>query len=284
MAIDQAIIGQEYHNNDSLKNFNSVDDMAKSYIELKSMQGHSVRLPSENASDADVTAFNESMSTKLPNWMLKPDFENGEQSGEFWSKLGVPSEAGKYEIPDVQIPEGMEAPNADKLAYMQNLAKEANLTPAQFKSVMTKIMTTEIEGKQAMSEAKEQAAKDIKAEWGQAHEERMGIALKAAEATGAPESVVNAVKDGTAGVETMTWMYKVGMALGDEGRDLMDNLKDKSGKKGLLSPEEAQRQLDEIHANSQHPYYTARGDEKKRATDAYVALMKQAHPTASTEM
>ena len=284
MPIDQTIIGQEYHDNDSLKNFNSVDDMAKSYIELKSMQGHSVRLPSENASDADVTAFNESMSTKLPNWMLKPDFKNGEQSGEFWSKLGVPSEAGKYEIPEVQIPEGMEAPNADKLAYMQNLAKEANLTPAQFKSVMTKIMTTEIEGKQAMSEAKEQAAKDIKTEWGQAHEERMGIALKAAEATGAPESVVNSVKEGTAGVETMTWMYKVGLALGDEGRELMQNHDDKSGKKGLLSPEEAQRQLDEIHANAQHPYYTARGDEKKRATDAYVTLMKQAHPTASTEM
>ena len=284
MPIKQELISKEYHDNASLQNFNSVDDMAKSFIELKSMQGHSMRLPSENASEADIITFNDSMSSKLPNWMLKPDFEKSEQSSDFWSKLGVPSESSKYEIPDVTIPDGMEAPNADKLAYMQSLAKEANLTPAQFKSVMTKIMTTEIEGKQAVMDAKVQSGKDIKAEWGQAYDERMAIALKAAEATGAPESIIASVKDGTASVETMKWMHKVGTALGDEGRELMDN-DDKTGAhKGLLSPDEAMRQLDEIHRNNDHPYYTARGDEKKRATDAYMTLMKQAYPNASTEM
>jgi len=246
------------------------------------MQGHSVRLPSENASDEDIAAFNESMGSKLPNWMLKPDLENAEQSSEFWSKLGVPSDAKDYELPDVNVPDGVEL-NADRQEYFRNVAKEANMTKEQFKSFMTKVLVTEVESTTAAVTAKEQAVKDLKTDWGQAYEERMAIVTKTAEATGAPDSVVAAAKEGTAGVDTMNWLYKVGTALGGEGREMMENSSNKSGKVGALSPAEAQSQLDEIHANAKHPFYTAVGDEKKRATDAYVALMKQAYPNASTE-
>ena len=283
MPIDKTLVSEEYHENASLQNFNSVDDLAKSFIELKSMQGHSVRLPSENASEEDINSFNAKMSEKLPNWMLKPDFENPEQSSEFWSKLGTPSDPKEYKMPEIKVPDGMEL-NADRQEYFRNLAKEANMTQTQFNTMMSKVFEKEIESNTNAVTAKEQAIKDIKTEWGQAYDERLAIAAKTAEATGAPDSIVAAVKDGTAGVETMNWMYNTGKALGDEGRDIINNSSNSSGKDtGLLSPGEALRQLDEIHANPEHPYYTAIGDEKKRATDAYIKLMKMAHPNASTD-
>lgn len=78
------------------KDFESFVKQAQDY---QAMQGSSIRIPGENASDEDRAAFYEKLQAQVPGLMPLPDPENAEAMAAYHAAVGVPAEAVEYELP-----------------------------------------------------------------------------------------------------------------------------------------------------------------------------------------
>lgn len=238
----------------SLANFETEADLAKGFIEAKKLQGNSIRIPGEDAGEEDRSAFYDKMLEKLPNFMLKPNFENQEQSDEFFRSLGKPKSAESYTIPEIEgVPEGYEFDESRQKA-LRELAHSLNLTDAQFKGMAKSLMENELKMNAAKSEAAKANKEALKSAWGAAFEDNMKLVAIALTATKAPESLVESIKNGTASPENVQWLYSVGKQLGSEGNELGDEF-DNINKNRGMSPAEAREAINEINNNRDHPYW-----------------------------
>ena len=152
----------------TLVRFNSVEDLAKSYLESRS--GNMIRVPGPDASAEAQTEFANKLINSAPSLMFKPDFENKEQSQEFWATAGKPGAADQY-----AIPEGANLPPAVE-AELRELAYEGNVTQAQF-AIQYKGMSDRFAKTQENNTAAQTAGVDeLKGKWGQAYDDRMAAA------------------------------------------------------------------------------------------------------------
>lgn len=237
--------------NESLANFKDIGGLAKSFVEMKSMQGSSVRIPSAEASDEDRKAFNEKMISQMPNLMLKPDFENANQSNEFYRTLGMPEEAIGYEMPKV---EGVEMPE-ERGAALQKIAHEAGLTKGQFDKVMGAALQLDVDAAEAQGARLQEEAAALHTEWGMAFDERKGTVLAAAKHTGAPDQLIAAITNDEAGVDTMQWLLKFSAFVKGEGMELSGQGGNEIVGDGKMTPSEARSMISDIQANQKHPYW-----------------------------
>lgn len=80
-------------NDPSIKDFKTVDDLAKSYVHAKSMLGRSVRIPYEDASKDAYDEFYQKLAD-VPG-VVRMDGDNVE---EVYNKLGRPESPDKYQV------------------------------------------------------------------------------------------------------------------------------------------------------------------------------------------
>jgi len=263
---------EDLRGNESLANFKDVGGLAKSFVEMKSMQGSSIRIPSEDASEDDRKAFNEKLISQMPNLMYKPDFDNAEQAEEFYATLGKPSEATAYGMPEV---EGIEMPE-ERGKFLQEVAHKANLTKAQFDVIMEATLQADVAaGAEAEASAAEEA-KALKSEWGMAFEERKNNVARIAEHTGAPDRLIEAIKDDLAGVDTMQWLHKLSGMIQGEGSNFNDDDTGSSPDSGKVAPAEARAKISEINNNKAHPYWNPADPAHKDAMDKMLELQRAA--------
>ena len=268
--------------NESLATFEDVGALAKGFIDAKAYQGSSVKIPGEDAGDDDRKAFNEKMLEKMPTLMYKPDLENQEQSVEFYRTLGMPEKLDGYEVPTIEVPDGIEM-DTGKAEGFREIAHKHGLTAAQFKGVMNDVMLADIASAQAGQEDVKANMTAIKDKFGHAFSDNMGKINNMLTKTGAPEALVNAVKSGMVDLETVNWMYTMGKQMGGEGFNFDDaDVVDKGTAK--MTPEDAQNAIAEINGNPDHAYWKGTGEDKKRATARMIELMKYANPKAPVEM
>ena len=277
-------LSDDMKGNEALASFEDVGALAKGFIDAKAYQGASVKIPGADAGDADRKAFTDKLVDKVPTLMYKPDFEKAEQSKDFYRSMGMPEAKEGYEMPKIDVPEGIEI-KTEKADAFREIAHKYGLTAAQFKGVMTDVMTQDIAAAKLGTEDTAANMTAIKEKFGHAFSDNMSKIDTLLTKTGAPKDLIDGVKGGMVGLETVNWLYQMGKQMGGEGFnfDETGNVDDNRGGP-KMTPEEAKTAIDEINGNPDHAYWKGTGDEKKRATERMVQLMKFAHPTASADM
>ena len=134
----------EIKGSEALANFEDVGSLAQGFIEAKSYQGASVRIPGEDAGDEARREFTDKLVTKVPTLMYKPNLEDQEQSVEFYRSLGMPETPDKYEVPEIEAPDNVEI-KTDKIEGFREIAHKHGLTAAQFKGIMGDIVNADIQ-------------------------------------------------------------------------------------------------------------------------------------------
>lgn len=257
----------------SLANFQDMGQMAKSFIEMKSYQGNSIHVPGEDAGDEARETFIAKLLDKAPNVMLRPDFNNTEQSKEFYRTLGMPDKADGYEFTP---PEGKKIDN-EKVNQFRALAHDMGLTKGQFTKFITAVTESDVSEAEAAEAAQKESMDALNKEWGMATSERISQALSIAERTKAPDQVIESIKEGKMDVEMVKWIHSLSVSIGDEGNNLGNLPPTNNGK---MIPAEAQEKIDEIYNNKEHPFH--KGD--KVAMKHMLELVGAAHPEASKDL
>lgn len=243
----------ELRANETLKQYKSIEDVAKGLVETKAMVGRSIRVPGENASADDRSAFIEDLTTKLPELMKRP----ADDDPEFWKTFGTPESADKYEVPEgVTLPDGSEA-------VMRELFLKAKLSKKQASAMLSEMGERGKEVLQQSESQKLETEKALRGEWGAAFDERQRIADKVKE------------KFGVEGDPRK--LYELGKVMMSGEAEFGDQPESES----KMSPAEAERQISEIMANPAH---------WDQSDPRYPALMKRrmelesmANPSASVD-
>ena len=164
----------ELQQTESLKQFKSVGDLAKSYVETKAAVGNSIRIPGEDAGEDARVDFINKLKDRVPELVLRPD-DNDPAS---WALFGKPESADKYEVPEgVKLPDGSEA-------TLRELMFEANLTKRQAEAMLKGMSKRGEEVTKTQSDAQLESEKALRGEWGAAYDQRIAMVKKIKEQFG----------------------------------------------------------------------------------------------------
>lgn len=252
---------EDLRSNETLSRYNSLEELAKGFIETKSMVGNSIRVPSEDAGAEARTEFINKLINKAPELMIKPDFTNPEQSEEFFTTLGVPDDFSKY-----QNPEGVELPQETE-AELRQVLHQARLTPAQYAKVVDQLSAMNKQAMENYSSSKQAEMTELAGKWGNALNQRMEAAKK-----------VNAEFFGDRPFENLSareieGLFAIHKSVTSES---MQAANQPASQTLILSPAEAEEQAQEILRNPVLWSPDTPQTEKQRLMDKVVKLRLQA--------
>jgi hypothetical protein len=250
----------ELRDDPSLKDFNDLPALAKSYKEQKAFVGSSIRPPGPDASPEARKEFYEKLVKHAPD--LVP-LREGDAEAEkvVWGKLGRPAKREEYEY---KPPDGVDI----NIEGLRDAAEAAGLTKSQFSKLAEK--TAAGAQKQATEFRKESDA--LKIEWGAAYETKLRNAAAVAQKLGQPEAVVGAIMAGRISAGALKTWDAITSAVGKEG-----GLPPAGGGGGnVLTRAEAEARFREIQANP--AYFNRNHPEHDALVQRSMDLMKQLHP------
>lgn len=261
-----AALPESFKETPSLADFKDVETLGQAYVNLKQYQGASLRIPGEDAGDEARQEFRSKVA-ELDGVMLRPDFDNPEQSKEFFKSLGTPEDSSGYEytpVDDFQVDDA-------RIGMFKELASQNNLTKSQFSNIMENIIKSDAAQLAASQEEKQADTNALKTEWGEAYNQNMNQALSVAKATGAPEKVQAAMQSGETGSAFNKWMHSLASKFNGEGNNLMEEHQEQTHK----SPGEIKAQIDEIMNNKEHPYWDGGHPEHDAAVQKMLDLNRK---------
>ena len=267
----RSMISEDLRESPTLKDFKDIDSLAKSYVHTKSALGNSIRIPGEDAGEDARREFAEKLMKSAPNLMMRPDFDNPDQSKEFFRTLGMPETPDAYKFPEV---EGIEMPE-DRGNALRQAAHEAGITTKQFEKVMKHALELDAKSMQDYQSTLQQELAGLKQEWGNAYDQNFNKAALIAQKTGAPQNLVDAIGKGQVGADTIKWLHSLAGKFGNEGREFIEQQESQSD---VMVPAEAKERINEIMANKQHPYWIASHPEHRAALDKMVQLQRMSNP------
>jgi len=255
----------------NFKDIEDVGSLAKQFVDLQSYQGNSLRIPGEDASAEDVSKFHQKVLAKVPTLMPTPDLENDEVLDSVYTRLGRPEDATGYQIPKVDTGDiEMDMTMADVL---KPIAHKYGLNQKQFAGIVADMTATNAQAAVEMRNQQAQNTAALSKEWGAAYTERVNKAANVAQATGAPAVLVEAVKNGQAGAETMKWLYSLSQSLGGEVQNMVN-----AAGAPTMTPDEASMRISEIRNNKEHPYWITSDPGHKAARKKMRELHTLAYP------
>ena len=255
----------------------SEDSFWEQMSNMRSMMGQSIRIPTEDASKEDMAAFDKRLIEKVPSLMRKPDMDNVEVMDAFYTQLGRPEEAKKYDVPELKAPEGITL--QDGLAEdFKGIAYKHGLTQKQYEGVVQDYTQNSIDVvEQQITEQKSEMAA-LNSEWGMKFEPNM----EKAEAVRSKYfgDVVSSLD--VAGADTIKAFTNIADKFGAEGsQNLIEATREQTN---LVAPAEAQERLSESLGNKEHAYWNAHDSAHKQAVDKVLLLTKQANPKMSSNV
>lgn len=264
MPLPEEVIEQlpeDLRENPALVQFNDVADLAKSYVETKSMVGNSLRIPNADAGDEAYGKFIDDLVTKVPNVMLKPDLANPEQSDEFFKTLGVPDDFSKYENP-----EGATL-DTEVEAELRQMLHKARLTPSQYQAVINQMSEMNAQALENNTTVRQEDLKTLDAEWGNAKEDRLAAARKTNEEffPGRDFETLNSAE--------IKGLYQVHASVTGTG---MQAAAQPASVSTRLTPQEAESAAQEILRNPALYKDDTPAAEKKRMMDKVIKLRLEA--------
>lgn len=146
------------------------DSFVKQAVDYQAMQGSSIRIPGENASEEDRQAFYTKLTAQVPGLVPLPDPENVEAMKAYHASVGVPEEATGYELPEP--PEGQ---NRDESlhAWFLETAHTRKFSKAQAKGFYEDFNQFQVDAQVKLTadlKAQEVALRD---KWGATYEPTM---------------------------------------------------------------------------------------------------------------
>lgn len=244
---------------------------------MRSRLGNSITLPGEDASTEARTEFLNKAMNLAPELTIKPDADNAEAMIAHYRSMGMPEEAGGYNIEGVDLPEGVTL-QSDAMIAMGALAHKNGLTNKQFKGFVGELLTQDIASAAGQAEKQKTDLTALNTEWGVTYDTRINDAVQIAEATGAPASMVDQMKAGGAPAEMYKYFHQLASQFGKEG----GNLTKLQGDKGLVDPGTALDQINEIQGNKEHAYFNQADPGHQAALTKMRDLYKKAYPDANT--
>jgi hypothetical protein len=251
----------ELRDDPSLKDFNDLPTLAKSYRETKAFVGSSIRPPGPDASPEAKKEFYEKLTKHAPD--LVPLREGDVEAEKLvWGKLGRPAKRDEYAY---KPPDGVDI----NIEALRDAAEAAGMTKTQF----TKLAEKAVAGAQQQSLATVKDRDGLKAEWGQAYDGKLKDAAAVAQKLGQSEVVVGAIMAGKLPAAALKTWDAIASAVGKEGGTPPAGGGSGGGK---LTPAEVEARFLEIQA---HPAYFSKNHPEH---EVYVRkgfeLMKQLHP------
>ena len=260
----------------ALADVTDVASLAQQFVDQSSYLGSAIRVPSEDASKEDQQKFFDKVQKHAPHLMPRPEAGNQEQMDAVLTALGRPDESTGYE--SVEIPEGLNF-GEDRMDAFKGLAHKHGLTKDQFNGVLGDVLAMDAQTQTDMDAAVVTSRQAIEQEWGATFKDREAQAIAAAEATGAPEAIIQMAKEGKIGGDTLKWMHalasKIGGGEGNANHDSGNN-------SGRMTPSEAEAQISDILNNRSHPYWDSHHPDNKAAISKMMKLAAFADPNAST--
>ena len=203
----------EYKDSPTIKDVPDLGTLVKNYEHTKAMVGSSIRLPTEEAGAEDIAAIQQKLlEREYLGLMKKPDVENPESMAEVYRALGRPEDASGYIAP--------EEINGELFGAMADTALNLGLSKRQYEGIAKALADQQMAEYQQMEDRKAQEVGQLKGEWGPAFDQKIGRAVQVAEALKAPQSLIDALKDGSANGEAIRFMDTVATQLGKEGGQL----------------------------------------------------------------
>jgi hypothetical protein len=160
---------EDLKTNKSLATLESVDQLAKAFIETKAMQGNSIRINGPEASEEDVAATYQKVIKHMPNLMLKPNPDNPEQMAEYYSMLGVPKDVEGYETGESKM-------DGDLMGQLKQLATKHHWSRDQWKGYLADMESMQGQTKQNKEDTRLAMGAELKGEWGLAFDDRYQMA------------------------------------------------------------------------------------------------------------
>ena len=245
----QEVLPNEIRDQANLRNFKTVDSLAKAYIHAQKMIGADKIAISKNPSEAEIREVQE--------------------------RLGLPKEADKYEVKLAdKSPLKKEIVDAFK-----KTAFEAGILPAQAQKLVDFMHSQEVENHNSQilraNQDFERNMAAIKNEWGDAYGQMSAQAKAALKEFGATQDDIDYFKQNFGANPTiLRFLSKVGSTLSE------DKIKGEGGiNSGAMTPGQAMQKIAEIKANIKGPYYDAtHGDHA-----ATKAEMKKLYDIAYTK-
>jgi len=189
-------LGDELKGSSALADVKDVASLAQQFVDQQSYLGSAIRVPSEDASKEDQQKFFEKIQKHAPHLMPRPEAGNQESLDAVLTALGRPDESTGYE--NVEIPDVLTFDDARMTAFKE-MAHKHGLTKDQFNGMLGDVLAVDAQAQTAMNEATVTSRQAIEQEWGAVFKERESQAIAAAEATGAPEAIIQMAKDGKIG-------------------------------------------------------------------------------------
>jgi len=198
---------EELKNDPVVKDIPDLPTLVKNYKEAQSYMGQSVRIPGENAGEADVKAFHEKLRTKVPDLILAKDEKSVAKA------FGVPENLEEYVIPD-------EAKfSEEETQAFRARAKDLGLSKKQAELALQAELKQRTNAVTAVNE--NLAA--IEKEWGAATKDRIEKIATVAERFGFDKDWVSGIRAGKVPLNALAPFQKMVDALGNEGNNLGKN-------------------------------------------------------------
>ena len=253
-------LSDEYRGNESLSQIPDLNTLAKSYLDAQQYAGGSIRIPGEDASTDDWTAFNSKLTSKVPTLLNLPNDE-AEARDAMYARLGRPDTKDGYQI---------EGADPDFLQW----AHDNGLSTAQVKAWQENTQGQSTQDQEA-SDAKMQEANDLlKKEWGHAYDAKLAAAKNAVMAYADAETQQFLLDSGLANNPGMIrLMAGIGSTLTEEQSAGLN-----SSSQFSLSPTEAMDRIGEVRRNAEHPYNVASHPQHRAEIEKMERLYTQAYP------
>jgi len=153
-----------------LDRYKTPNDAYKGLIEARATLGRSFTMPSKDATaDERKEWLNGTVKEHLPEMMLKPEFDSEDGAKDTWAMLGVPTDGEYKNIEDVG---GL---SDETISDLNELSKAAGHTSKQHTAFMERMRDMSDTAAAKHSELMEQDTESLKASWGSAYDQNIGI-------------------------------------------------------------------------------------------------------------
>lgn len=236
-------IGSDPEAMGSLAKVEDLPGLIKSYVSSQKMIGGSVRVPK--------------------------DEDSPEEWDKFYGKMGRPEKVEGYKITRPQLQEGLTYDEALEKGFLEN-AHKIGLSQRQAQNLVDWFNGYQGQLFGTMKGKVEEGKKTLETEWGQNFEKNLDRAHKVLSDFG-DDDVVNAITQSGLNYHPafIKMMVKIGEVLSEDGLV-------RGQKGGLSDASEAQRKIDEIRSDLQHPYNNPNHPFYRKAQDEMVELNKRA--------
>lgn len=218
-----------------LKKFESIDGLAKSYIEMEAFQGNALRIPGEHASAGDVQEFHEKVMTRVPGLVRKPSLDDEDSVNMFWQSMGRPEKADDYAA--------IEGIGDAEAAQLREIAMKSNLTNDQYKTVAESLSGLSTQERAVATQQNEEALNALKAKHGEAWDQKVNAINMLKTSLEMDDTLLDLSNPNA---KVMELMLKIADKVGTEGGNLQQQIGDNAA--GAMTPGEAEIKANEIVA------------------------------------